>query len=54
MKKVNKQVKLSGLTNSQLDEISKKRKKEEILNSSKQAIVAELVMKLHKKECGDD
>jgi len=45
------QVKLNPNVDNLLTKISIKRKKDGSLNSTKQAIVAELVMGLHKKEC---
>ncbi len=46
-----KQVKLNPNVDKLLTEVSEKRKKQGELNSTKQAIVAELVMSQHKKEC---
>ena len=45
-----KQVKLNDNVDKLLTELSAQRKKEGILNNTKQAIVHELVMKQHKKE----
>lgn len=45
-----KQVKLNDNIDKLLNELSVNRKKTGILNSTKQAIVHELIMKLHKKE----
>lgn len=47
-----KQVKLAAPVHSNLDELSKKRKKEGHAVSNKQAIVADLINKLYKKEIG--
>ena len=46
-----KQVKLNDNVDKLLNEISVKRKSNGTLNSTKQAIVHELIMALHKKEC---
>jgi len=46
-----KQVKLNDNIDRLLSDISKKRKDKGSLNSTKQAIVHELIMSLHKKEC---
>lgn len=46
------QVKINPNVDKLLTKISNKRKKQGLLNSTKQAIVAELIMGLHKKECG--
>lgn len=45
-----KQVKLSNIVNDLLDAISEKRKNEESFIKTKQSIVAEAVIALHKKE----
>ncbi len=45
-----KQVKLNDNVDKLLTELSVQRKKNGILNNTKQAIVHELVMKQHKKE----
>tara|TARA_R110002020_G_scaffold475890_1_gene713789 strand:- start:44126 stop:44272 length:147 start_codon:yes stop_codon:yes gene_type:complete len=45
-----KQVKLNDNVNTKLDEIAKKRSEAGELNSTKQAIIHELVLALHKKE----
>lgn len=45
-----KQVKLNPHVDELLTELSEKRKKEGKLNATKQAIVHELIMALHKKE----
>ena len=44
------QVKLNPNINRLLNEISEARKESGALNSTKQAVVAELIMNLHKKE----
>jgi len=46
-----KQVKLNDNIDKLLTELSVKRKDKGALNSTKQAIVHELIMSLHKKEC---
>jgi len=46
-----KQVKLNPNVDELLTELSKKRKSAGSLVSTKQAIVHELIMALHKKEC---
>ena len=46
-----KQVKLNPNVDKLLTEIANKRKEEGKLNSTKQSVVAELIMSLHKKEC---
>ena len=46
-----KQVKLNSNVNRLLTEVAAKRKEEGLLNSTKQAVVAELIMAQHKKEC---
>lgn len=46
-----KQVKLNDNVDKLLTEVSTKRKEKGALNSTKQAIVHELIMALHKKEC---
>ena len=46
-----KQVKLNDNVDKLLSELSDKRKDNGALNSTKQAIVHELIMALHKKEC---
>ena len=46
-----KQVKLNPNVDRLLTEIAAKRKEEGKLNSTKQAVVAELIISLHKKEC---
>ena len=48
-----KQVKLNPNVDKLLSEIASKRKKEGKLNSTKQAVVAELIMISHKKEVGN-
>jgi hypothetical protein len=45
-----KQVKLEPTIDTMLTELSKNRKKNGHLNKSKQGIVAELIMGLHKRE----
>jgi len=46
-----KQVKLNINIDKLLNELSAKRKNEGSLNSTKQSIVHELIIKAHKKEC---
>ena len=46
-----KQVKLNPNVDRLLSELSAKRKEAGELNSTKQSVVAELVMSQHKKEC---
>ncbi len=46
-----KQVKLNDNVDKLLTELSDKRKNKGALNSTKQSIVHELIMKLHAKEC---
>ena len=46
-----KQVKLNDNVDKLLTELSDKRKSTGKLNSTKQSIVHELIMSLHKKEC---
>ena len=48
------QVKLNPNVDKLLTKISIVRKEKGLLNSTKQAIVAELIMGLYKKECKDD
>jgi hypothetical protein len=45
-----KQVKLNDNVDKLLTELSDKRKEAGVLNSTKQAIVHEMIMNLHKKE----
>ena len=45
-----KQVKLNDNVDKLLNELSKNRKANLVLNNTKQAIVHELIMKAHKKE----
>ena len=46
-----KQVKLNPNVDKKLSDIAAKRKEAGELNSTKQSVVAELVMNQHKKEC---
>lgn len=46
-----KQVKLNPNVDRLLTEVASKRKEEGKLNSTKQAVVAEMIMAVHKKEC---
>ena len=51
MKEPVKAIKLSSKTNDQLDALSISRKENESVINSKQAIVADLIAKQHKREC---